>query len=77
MLDSAHSKPVQAGGGFIQPTVLVDGRVVGVWKLDRAKHRVVVQPFDTLPPGSRAGLRAEAEDIGRFLGAKLSFTVER
>lgn len=77
MLDSAHSKQVQAGGGFIQPTVLVDGRVVGVWKLDRDKHRVLVQPFDTLPRGCRDGLQAEAEDIGRFLGEKLSFTVER
>jgi hypothetical protein len=57
--------------------VLVDGRVVGVWKLDRAKQRVVVQPSDTLPPGSRAGLRAEAEDLARFLSAKFSLTVER
>lgn len=77
LLDSAHAKQVQAGGGFIQPTVLVDGRVVGVWNLDRAKSKVVVQPFQTLPRGSRDGLQAEVEDVGRFLGERLSLAVER
>ena len=77
LLDKADAKHVQAGGGFVQPTVLVNGRVVGVWKADWNARRLTVQPFDTLPRGSREGLQAEAEDIGRFLGRELTFKVER
>jgi hypothetical protein len=76
LLDKANVKQVQAGGGFIQPTVLVNGRVVGVWKLELGDRRLTVQPFDTLPRGSRDGLQAEARDIGRFLGQELTFKVE-
>jgi hypothetical protein len=69
VLDPAHAKRIQAGGGMILPAVLVDGRVVGTWRLDRRgdSGRVSVEPFDTLPRGSRAGLEREVADLGRFL----------
>jgi hypothetical protein len=70
VLDPEYAKKVQAGGGFIQPTVLVDGRVAGTWKSERTAGRltVTVEPFGSLPARSASALRAEAEDIGRFLG---------
>jgi hypothetical protein len=70
VLDPEHAKQVQAGGGFIQPTVLVDGRVAGTWRLERSARRITVglEPFTRLPAAARDALRAEAEDIGRFLG---------
>lgn len=77
ILEPAHAKRIQAGGGMIQPAVLAGGRVVGTWRLHRDAKRagVVVEPFTTLPKGSREGLRAEADDIGRFLGVNVSFEV--
>lgn len=77
ILDPAAAKRIQAGGGFIQPTVMVGGRVAGTWRLDsRARTaRLTVEPFTTLRRGSREGLRAEAEDLARFLGVEISFEV--
>ena len=77
ILDAAHGRRVQAGGGMIQPTVLAGGRIVGTWRLERraSSARVTVEPFGSLPRGSHDGLRAEAHDIGRFLGTDVSFQV--
>lgn len=77
ILDQAHRKRIHAGGGMIQPAVLVGGRVLGTWRLRRGGQQtaVVAEPFTTLPTGSREGLRAEADDIGRFLGIDVSFEV--
>jgi hypothetical protein len=77
VLDPAHTKRIQAGGGFVQPTVLVDGRVAGTWRLDRRARqaRVVVEPFTGLTAATADGLAAEATDVGRFLGIDVTFEV--
>jgi hypothetical protein len=77
ILDPAHSRRIQAGGGMVKPAVLVGGRIAGTWRLDtRARTaRLTVEPFTSLPRGSRDGLRAEADDVGRFLGLDLGFEV--
>lgn len=58
-------------GSWILPGVVVGGRLVGTWSRSRARDGMVVTitPFDRLPRGSLRGLRAEAADVGRFLGA--------
>jgi len=73
LLDPRYARRIQAGGGFVQPAVLIGGRVAGTWRLVRAAGRtrralVTVEPFTALPAGSADGLAAEAADIGRFLG---------
>jgi DNA glycosylase AlkZ-like len=77
VLDPAHARRVQAGGGFIHPTVLVNGEVAGTWSLDRkgSKALAVVSPFGVLPPGSRDALAAEAADLARFLGRPIELAV--
>lgn len=77
VLDPAYGKRIQAGGGFVRPAVVAGGRVIGTWRLERRGKRftVVAEPFGGLPRDSRDGLRAEAEDIGRFLGADVAFDV--
>jgi DNA glycosylase AlkZ-like len=79
VLDPRYARRIQAGGGFIQPAVIVDGRVAGTWQLARDARRgtarITVEPFTALPEASRAGLAAEAADIGRFLGAEVTFGV--
>lgn len=77
VLDPAYGKRIQAGGGFVRPAAMVGGRVIGTWRLDRRGKRlaVTVEPFGGLPDVGYDGLRAEAEDIGRFLGGEVTFDV--
>jgi hypothetical protein len=79
VLAGRHARRIQAGGGFIRPAVLVDGRVVGTWRQRRAGGRlaVVVEPFGRLAGGVRPALETEAADVGRFLGVEATLAVER
>jgi Winged helix DNA-binding domain len=73
VLDPGFAGRVQAGGGWIHPAVVVDGRVAGTWRARRARGRLelTVEPFGgRLPRGARPALEAEAADVGRFLGAE-------
>jgi hypothetical protein len=59
--------PRLTAGSWILPTVVAGGRVVGTWR--REGEAVRVAPFaGRLPRGSVRALRAEAADVGRFLG---------
>jgi hypothetical protein len=51
--------------------VLVDGRASAVWAHSlQGKHLSVdVARFESLSPHITAGIREEARDLGRFLGA--------
>ena len=57
-----HARDVLPGGGILRPTVLVDGRVEGVWRFERGTPAIA--PFD--PPGPDAA--AEVADVERFRG---------
>jgi hypothetical protein len=72
-----YAKRVNAGGGIVHPTVLVDGRVVGTWKSRREKKQLVVmvEPFEQLAPEVNEGLEAETEDVGRFLSVRVRLEV--
>ena len=72
-----YAKRVNAGGGLLNPTVLVDGRAVGTWKNMRQKNHLdmVVEPFDYLAPEVQPGLEAEVTDLARFLGEKATLHV--
>jgi len=77
ILSPRFARRIQAGGGWIHPAVLVDGRVVGTWRLGgRAGGRltVTVEPFEPLD-GALPGLEAEAADLGRFLDATATLSV--
>jgi hypothetical protein len=69
-LDAVFAKRVQAGGGFIRPTVVVDGQVVGTWRQRRTRERLTIdiEPFRPLDPAVRPYLEEETTDLGRFLG---------
>ena len=56
--------------GWIAPVVLVDGRVKAVWEQAREgdRLRVKVTKFENLSRPIVAGIREEAQDLGRFLG---------
>jgi len=71
VLDPLYAKRLNAGGGMLNPTMVVDGQVAGTWKRALKKETVVITPglFGKL---SRAETRAFAEAAsryGRFLDA--------
>ena len=71
------AKRINAGGGIVHPTLLVDGRVVGTWKSQLQKNHLIVrvEPFASLSAEIHIGLEAEIRDIGRFLEVDASLQV--
>lgn len=72
-----YAKRVNAGGGIVHATILVDGQVVGTWKSKRWKNQLEVRvaPFEQLAAEIYQGLEAETEDIARFLDIKFTLHV--
>ena len=69
-----HRLRVWTGGGYVLPTVVADGRVVGTWTGARRGRRIEISttPFAAAwDDAVRAGLEAEFEDIGRFTAPEL------
>jgi Winged helix DNA-binding domain len=66
VLDPRHAKRIQAGGGFVAPAVLVDGRVVGTWRRDRDNW---LELFEPIADDALAALDRERADVARYTGA--------
>jgi hypothetical protein len=71
VLDRRFARRIQAGGGFVRPAVLIDGRVVGTWGRRRSGDRLDIglELFEDLPQDAAEPLEREAADVVRFLGA--------
>jgi uncharacterized protein YcaQ len=69
-----YARRINAGGGMVHPTLIVDGRAIGTWKIQRQKSslHVVLEPFEELDSEIQPGLEAEVLDIARFLGMPAS-----
>ncbi len=78
-LSPTFARRIQAGGGWIHPALVVDGRVVGTWRQQRTAGglAVTVEPFAAIPRNVQPRLEAEAQDVGRFLGLDVQFAVGR
>ena len=61
-----HARDVLPGGGIVRPTLLIDGRVEGTWRLQRG--RPGVEPFAPPSPELAAAIEAEAADVVRHRG---------
>jgi hypothetical protein len=77
LLAPTFARRVNAGGGWIHPVLVVDGRVIATWRLVRAHDRVevLVRPFAQLEPGLDRLLEVDARDVGRFLGRPVSLSI--
>jgi hypothetical protein len=60
--------------GWISPVVLVNGRMVGVWRQTRQGQRVTVaiEPFAPVPAWASAQVETEAARLAAFLGGDLA-----
>jgi len=72
-----YARRINAGGGMVHPTLIVDGRAKGTWKIKRQKSGmdVVLEPFEEPLPEIQPGLDAEVVDIARFLGMPATLQV--
>ena len=77
ILAPEFARRIQAGGGWIHPAVVVDGRIAGTWKLRRGRTRasVLVEPFEPLRRAHLGVLEAEVADVGRFVGAEVALEI--
>jgi hypothetical protein len=78
VVPSQFAKRINAGGGMLQPTLLVNGRAVGTWKSERKKSQlhVIVEPFEQLEAAVYAGLEAEIGDLVHFLEVPIEMQVQ-
>lgn len=63
VMSEAHRARVFTVNGIVRGTVLLDGLVAGVWKIERAKNNaaaVVLEPFTRWPKAGRLGVEEEA-----------------
>jgi hypothetical protein len=74
LLDPEHHRTVYSVRGWVSPVVLVDGRVAGLWSHEEKRDRLLVKvkPFGRLAPGTDTLIRAEVEDLARFLRCRTS-----
>jgi hypothetical protein len=76
VVDESRRLDVNAGGGILKPTLVVDGLVVGTWKRSLARGRVVFSPAPFAPlgkPSARAVARA-LQRYADFLGLEATWT---
>jgi hypothetical protein len=59
--------------GWLSPVLLVDGRLMGVWRheVGRGSVDVEIEPFGRLRKGARAAAEAEAQRLATFLDGEL------
>lgn len=69
-LDPAYTEQINAGGGLLNPTVVVADRVVGTWKRTLKKDAVEIslRPFAPFGEAERRALDAAARRYRAFLG---------
>src|SRR5882757_6623890 len=77
LLDPAFAARIATGGGFLMPSVLLDGAVVATWWHTRRSDRSLTIRVESLtgPPTAEltAGVGAEVADIARFLGTSATW----
>jgi hypothetical protein len=64
---------VSRAAGWIAPTLLIGGRVAGVWELKA--DRVAVEPFESLGSSALRRLREEVERLEQITGTQLSLDI--
>ncbi|MGH3132365.1 MAG: DNA glycosylase AlkZ-like family protein [Gaiellaceae bacterium] len=79
LLEPRHKTRVYRAQGWISPVVLVNGRMVGVWRHARKGRRLSVElePFGRLPAWARTQLEAEADRLAAFLDCELELPRRR
>lgn len=77
VLPAAVTARVNAGGGILNPVIVVDGQVIGTWRrtLERRAVAITLEPFAAIAAASRPAIDAAAERYGAFVGLPVRVTV--
>lgn len=77
-LAPADIRQVNAGGGLLKPVVVANGQVVATWSTTkrRALVEVLVEPLGRMSQDVLEGLRSEAADLSRYLGAEHTLNIK-
>jgi Winged helix DNA-binding domain len=77
LLEPARHPQVYVGG-IIKATVVSDGRVIGIWRLDRSTRNaaILVTPFEAFSRRHHGELDRERADIERYLGRPVGLAIE-
>ena len=75
----ALQQRLHRGGGWLHPAVVVNGCAVAAWSLRKSggAGRLQLEPFAGISRAIRAGIEAEAGDIGRFLDLPVTLEIAR
>jgi hypothetical protein len=78
MLDPARHPQVYVGG-IIKATVVCDGRVLGIWRLERSAREAAVRvtPFEPFNRRHHDELDRERADIERYLDRPVGLAIEK
>lgn len=70
ILDAANQKEVVSFNGIFKPTVIIEGRVAGIWSRSFKKDEVLIetQPYMVWNESHRTAIAAKANEYARFMG---------
>jgi hypothetical protein len=77
MLDPSLHARVYVGG-IIKATVVRDGRVIGIWRLEKSGRSTTIRitPFEPIRRRQHNDLERERADIERFLGRPVGLAID-
>jgi len=70
-LSNEYAKRVNAGGGMPKPAVILNGRVIGTWKREAKKNRLVitVEAFEAVGDEVISHMEIAVQRYGDFIGS--------
>ncbi|MGH2827209.1 MAG: winged helix DNA-binding domain-containing protein [Actinomycetota bacterium] len=76
LMPGDHKALVHRAQGWVSPVMLVNGRMDGVWRLQRKGRRLLIEiePFVKIPKWARQEAEREAELLAGFGGGGLELT---
>jgi hypothetical protein len=77
IFDAAHTEKLGSRASILAQSILIEGRVEGMWKRTLQKNRVVLQldPFSTLEETQIRRLTQAAAHYGEFLGLSVELII--
>ena len=70
VIADTHRKFIASKNGMVPATILLDGFVAGVWKVEKSRNlaTLVIEPFEKLSRQECEALTDEGERLVRFVG---------
>ncbi len=79
ILDKKYAKHLNLGGGMINGTIVVEGKMVGSWKriFEKNKVAITMQLFEKITFSQQDSLEKQAKRYGEFVGMPVSLSLKK